>query len=52
MINDTPAGTVTAPRLTTKGQRVGSGQLLKVSAPSPDQLEYSYHSLAYEITSP
>ena len=47
MTDDTPTGAMTVPRLTTKG-----AQFLEMPTPFPKWLQYSSHSLAYEITHP
>ena len=41
---------MTVPRLTKKGQKVGSAQFLETPTPSPKLLKFSSHSLTYEIT--
>ena len=41
---------MTVPRLTTKVKKWAEAQFLKVPIPSPKQLGYPSHSLAYEMT--
>ena len=47
MLNDTPTGT-----MTINVKKWAVAQFLEVPILSPEELEYSSHSLAYEITHP
>ena len=40
---------MTAPKLTIKIKKCAEAQFLGIVIPSPKYLEYSYHSLTYEI---
>ena len=49
-LNDTPTGTMTVPRPTRKGHKVGGGPIPGNPHPFPKIAGNSSHSLAYEIT--
>ena len=48
----TPTGTMTVLRLNINGQKVGGSPISGNPCPFSKMLEYSTHSLAYEITQP
>ena len=51
-LGDTPRGAVTIPSLTIKAKKEVLTQFLEIPTLSTKELEYSSHSLAYEMTHP